>query len=181
MILENRNPAPNSVALLHEADRMTEHGLVTYQTRVPRDWVDYNGHLNVGYYMVAFDKATDGFADHVGIGEAYLKATGNSFYVVEAHLSFPREVLENAAIRIETLVIAADDKRVHLCHRMHDEDGGFLAATAELLLLHVDLTTRRAAPFPPAPVRAVAALLERHRALSRPPELGRAIGLPRRP
>jgi len=159
---------------------MSEDALVTFRTRVPRDWVDYNGHLNVGYYMIAFDKATDGLADHLGIGAAYLEATGSSFYVVEAHLTFEREVLEDAPIRVETLLIAADDKRIHLCHRMHAEDGGFLAATAELLLLHVDLASRRAAPFRPEPARAIAALVERHRALPRPPQLGRAVGLARK-
>jgi acyl-CoA thioester hydrolase len=159
---------------------MNEDALVTFRTRVPRDWVDYNRHLNVGYYMIAFDKATDGLADHLGIGVAYLKATGNSFYVVEAHLAFEREVLEDAPIRVETLLIAADDKRVHLCHLMREETGGFLAATAELLLLHVDLASRRAAPFPPEPARAVAALAERHRALPRPSHLGRAVGLTRK-
>ena len=159
---------------------MTDEGLVTYRTRVPPAWVDYNRHLNVGYYMIAFDKATDGFADRLGIGEAYLKATGNSFYVVESHLCFEREVLENAPIRIATLLIAADDKRAHFFHRMHEEEGGFLAATAELLVLHVDLTTRRVAPFPPEPARAIAALAAQHRALPRPPQLGRAIALKRK-
>jgi acyl-CoA thioester hydrolase len=160
---------------------MSEGWLVTYTTRVPRDWVDYNRHLNIGYYMIAFDKATDGLGDRLGIGKAYLNATGNSFYVVEAHLSFEREVLEGAPIRIETMMIAADDKRAHFCHRMHEEDGGFVAATAEMLLLHVDLSTRRAAAFPPEPARTIATLVDRHRALPRPPQLGRVVGLKRKP
>ena len=160
---------------------MAEGGLITYRTRVPRDWVDYNRHLNVGYYMIAFDKATDGFADRLGIGAAYLTATGNSYYVVECHLCFEREVLEDAPIRVETLLLAADDKRLHFCHAMYEETGGFLAATAEMLGLHVDLTTRRAAPFPPEPARAIAALAAQHRALARPAQLGRAVALKRKP
>jgi acyl-CoA thioester hydrolase len=159
---------------------VTTAALVTFRTRVPPEWVDYNRHLNVGYYMIAFDKATDGFADRLGVGEAYLKATGNSFYVVETHLSFEREVLEGAPIRIETQLIAADDKRFHFFHRMHEEDGAYLAATAELLALHVDLSSRRAARFPPALARAIAELLARHAALPRPPQLGRAVALKRR-
>ncbi|HUA54196.1 MAG TPA: thioesterase family protein [Candidatus Sulfotelmatobacter sp.] len=154
--------------------------IVSYRARVPRDWVDYNGHLNVGYYMIAFDKATDGFADQLGIGEAYLKATGNSFYVVEAHLCFEREVMQDAPIRIETLLLDADDKRVHFCHCMVEETGDFLAATSEMLILHVNLATRRAAPFPPEPARTIAALAERQRGVARPPQLGRAVALRRR-
>lgn len=160
---------------------MSEDGpVVSYRTRVPRDWVDYNGHLNVGYYMIAFDKATDGFADRLGIGEAYMKATGNSFYVVEAHLCFEREVMQDAPIRIETQLLDADDKRAHFCHRMIEETGGFVAATSEMLILHVNLATRRAARFPSEPARVIAALAERHRAEPRPPQLGRAVALKRR-
>lgn len=159
---------------------MTQQFLVAYRTQVPQDWVDYNGHLNIGYYMIAFDKATDGFADQLGIGVAYRNATGNSFYIVDAHLCFEREVRESAPIRIETLLVAADDKRAHFCHRMIEESGDFLAATAEMLLLHVDLSTRRAAPFPPEQARAVHALAARHAALPRPSQLGRAVTLRRK-
>jgi acyl-CoA thioester hydrolase len=159
---------------------MEQDALISFRTQVPRDWVDYNGHLNVGYYMIAFDKATDGFADRLGIGEAYLKVTGNSFYVVEAHLTFEREVMERAPIRVETLLVAADNKRLHIFHRMVEETEGFVAAGSELLLLHVDLSTRRAAPFPPEPARAISALAEAHRALPRPPQLGRAVALKRK-
>lgn len=159
---------------------MSEDWLVTYRTRVPAEWVDYNRHLNVGYYMIAFDKGTDGLADRAGMGLAYVKATNNSFYIVESHLTFEREVLEDAPIRIETLVIAADDKRIHFFHRMIEETGGYLAATNELLGLHVDLDTRRAAPWPPEPAALIAALAERHRNLPRPPQLGRAVALRRR-
>jgi acyl-CoA thioester hydrolase len=159
---------------------MSQQSLVAYRTRVPHDWVDYNGHLNIGYYMIAFDKATDGFADQLGIGLAYRNATGNSFYIVDAHLCFEREVMEDAPIRVETLVVAADDKRVHFCHSMIEETGGFLAATAEMLLLHVDLSTRRAAPFPAEPARAVAALAQAHATLARPAQLGRTVMLKRK-
>ena len=159
---------------------MATDWLVTYRTRVPPEWVDYNRHLNVGYYMIAFDKGTDGLADRLGIGLAYVKATNNSFYVVESHLCFEREVLQDAPIRIETLLVAADDKRLHFFHRMIEETGGFLAATAEMLLLHVDLTTRRATPFPAEPAHAMHQLARDHAALPRPPQLGRAVMLKRK-
>jgi len=155
--------------------------LVTYRTRVPRDWVDYNGHLNVGYYMIAFDKATDGLADALGIGLAYRTGFDKSIYVVDAHLCFEREVMEDAPIRIETLVVGADDKRIHAAHSMIDETGGELAATAELLILHVDLATRRAAPFPADRAQAIHALAQAHAGLPRPAQLGRTVALRRKP
>ncbi len=162
------------------ADPELGGALVTYRTRVPPEWVDYNRHLNVGYYMIAFDKATDALADRLGIGIEYVRRTNNSFYVVESHLCFEREVLEDAPIRIETLLIAADDKRLQFFHRMIGETGGYLAATIELLALHVDLGARRAAPWPAEPARVIAELVEQHSALPRPPQLGRAVALRRR-
>lgn len=151
--------------------------LVTYRTAVPAEWVDYNGHLNVGYYMIAFDRATDGLAEPIGLGEDYRRRSGNSFYLVECHLSFVREVMEGAPIRIESRVLGADDKRLHFFHEMYAETAGYLAATAEMLALHVDLGRRRAAPFAPEPAQAIAAMLERQRDLPRPPQLGRGIAL----
>jgi acyl-CoA thioester hydrolase len=160
---------------------MSRERLVTYRTRVPRDWVDYNGHLNVGYYMIAFDKATDGLADALGIGLAYRNDHDCSIYVVDAHLCFEREVMEAAPIRIETLLVGADDKRIHAIHSMIEETSGQLAATAELLILHVDLSTRRAAAFPPDRAQAIGALARAHAGLARPPQLGRTVALRRRP
>jgi acyl-CoA thioester hydrolase len=159
---------------------MSEGALVTYRTVVPAEWVDYNGHLNIGCYMIAFDRATDGLALALGLGEDYLRRTGNSYYIVEAHLSFVREVMEGRPIRIDSRLVGADDKRVHFFHEMFEEQAGFLAATAEMLGLHVDLGPRRAAPFPPQEARVIAALLERHRRLARPSRLGHAVTLRKR-
>jgi acyl-CoA thioester hydrolase len=97
---------------------MTVLPFVTYRTRVPAEWVDHNGHFNVGYYMIAFDMATDGLFDAVGLDADYRRRTGNSTYVVDAHLTFAREVLERAPIRIESRIVAADDKRLHFFHQM---------------------------------------------------------------
>lgn len=160
---------------------MREGALVTYRTVVPAEWVDYNGHLNIACYMIAFDRASDGLALALGLGEDYLRRSGNSYYIVEAHLSFVREVLEGKPIGITSRLIGADDKRLHFFHEMFEEDAGFLAATAEMLGLHVDLARRRAAPFPPPEARAIAALLEQHRHLPRPAQLGRAVTLRKRP
>lgn len=156
---------------------MTDGTLVTYRTEIPPEWVDYNGHFNVGYYMIAFDRATDGLAEEIGLDEDYRRRSGNSFYLVECHLSFVREVMEAAPIRIESRVIGVDDKRLHFFHEMLEERAGYLAATAEMLALHVDLGRRRAAPFPTEPARAIAAVLERQRDLPTPPQLGHAIAL----
>lgn len=151
--------------------------LVTYRTVVPPDWIDYNGHLNVGYYMIAFDRATDGLAGALGIGEDYLRRTGNSYYIVEVHMSFLHELREGAPIRIASRLVAADDKRLHFLHEMSEEGASVVAAAAEMLALHVDLGRRRAAPFPPDRRETIAGLLQRHKRLPPAAGLGRAIAL----
>jgi acyl-CoA thioester hydrolase len=153
---------------------------VFYETPVLRDWIDYNGHMNVAYYLLVFDRGTDGLLDRLGIGAAYQAATRRTVYVVEAHLSYLSEVKEGEKLAVETLLVAADAKRLHFFHRMRRGRGGPPVAAAELLCLHVDQTgeSPKAAPFDEAARRRIAALLAEQQGLERPPQLGRAIGLP---
>jgi acyl-CoA thioester hydrolase len=81
---------------------------------------------------------------------------------------------------VETQLVDADTKRLHIFHRMRHADQGFLAATTELLALHVDLAGPRAAPFPAETQAGIAALLAEHRRLPPPPQLGRSISIKRR-
>ncbi|MGE5203764.1 MAG: thioesterase family protein [Acidobacteriota bacterium] len=145
--------------------------------RVLPEWIDYNGHMNVAYYVLAFDKATDRLLDRLGVGGAYRSATGHSIYMLEAHVTYEREVKEGDALSIETQLIDADARRLHFFHRMHHAEQGYLAATNELLALHVDLSGPRAVPFPVEAAAAIGTMLAEHRRLPRPPQLGRSIGL----
>ena len=159
---------------------MTEHRLVTFRGKVDPQWIDYNGHMNVGYYVVAFDKGTDGLLDRLGLGEAYRRVTNHSLYVLEAHVTYERELKLAEPFTIETQLIDADEKRLHFFHRMHHAEEGFLAATNELLALHVDLAGPHAAPLPPDARARLEPLLAAHRRLPAPPQLGRRIGIKRR-
>ncbi|HZB92431.1 MAG TPA: thioesterase family protein [Stellaceae bacterium] len=155
--------------------------LPLFRTEVHQDWIDYNGHMNVAFYVLAFDKATDGLLDHLGLGEAYRRTTNHSFYALEAHVTYDRELKLGAPIAIETQLIDADAKRLHFFHRMSHAAEGYLAATNELLGLHVDLAGPKAAPMPTEALAAVERLLAAHRTLPAPPQLGRRVALTRRP
>ena len=85
---------------------------------VSPDWNDYNGHMNVGFYGVAFDKATDALLDLLGLGEAYRHASDASMFIVEAHMTYDREVSVGDPLRFETQVLDADEKRLHMFHAM---------------------------------------------------------------
>jgi len=144
------------------------------------EWIDYNGHMNLAYYVLAFDKGTDALLDHLGLGAAYRHETNHSLYALEAHVTYDQEVRLGDPLLIETQLIDADAKRLHIFHRMRHADRGFLAATTELMALHVDLAGPSAVPFPPSAQAAIDALLAEHRRLPPPPQLGRSISIKRR-
>lgn len=153
--------------------------LAPYRATVAPEWIDYNGHMNVAYYVLAFDRASDRLLDHLGLGEAYRRATDHSIYVLEAHVTYERELGAGEPFAVTTRLIDADARRLHIFHRMDHAEHGHLAATCELMALHVDLAGPRAAAMPDAARERVDALLAEHRRLAVPPQLGRRIGLAR--
>lgn len=151
--------------------------LAVHVETVRPDWVDYNGHMNVAYYMLVFDHATDAVLDWLDLGEAYRRRSRGSVFVGEAHVTYEREVNAGDRLSVSSRVLAFDGKRVIVFHEMRGDDGEALVASNEVLCLHVDLDTRRTAPIPAAAAerieRAVAAQAE----APRPSRAGRTIGL----
>ncbi len=154
--------------------------LALHSETVRSEWIDYNGHMNVAYYMLAFDHATDAFYDHVGLGLDYRDRTNCSTFTLEAHITYERELREGAPLRFETLLLDFDSKRIHYFHRMFHGEDGYLAATNELIAIHVDLSARRATPMPDGIRASLDRLLAVHGRLPRPPQVGRIIGIRRR-
>ena len=133
---------------------------------VPIDWTDYNGHMNEARYLEAFSGATDRFMELVGCDAAYI-ASGGSYFTVETHIKHLAEVHAGARIRATTQLLNGAGKRMHLLNRLYDADGQLLA-TAEHLLLHVSLATRRASLPGPALQQKLSDVQEKHAALPRP-------------
>lgn len=142
------------------------------------EWIDYNGHMNVAYYLLAFDHACDAFLDFIGLDEAYRGRTGGTTFAAECHVTYQREVGVGDRLRFDTQLIGFDEKRIHYFQRMHHDEEGYLAATTEWMSLHVDSTARRVAPMPREITDRLAAIAATHRSLPRPPEAGRVIGIP---
>jgi len=167
--------------------------LPDHEETVGPDWLDYNGHMNVAYYVMAFDHAVDKFLNHIGIGRDYRENTGHSVFVVEAHSTYKLEAHAGDGLRITTRVLDHDDKRLRVFQHMYrleengdgngdDKEGpGDLAATNEWMFLHVNLESRRAAAFPDEASERIASLSRTHSALPRPDQAGRAIGLKPKP
>jgi acyl-CoA thioester hydrolase len=159
---------------------MPTQPLDVYRAAVQADWIDFNGHMNVAYYVLVFDRATDVLLDHLGVGVAYRQRTNHTVYVLEAHLTYEREVKDGDRLRVTSQLVDADTKRLHFFHAMYHADEGYLVATNELLTLHVDLAGPRSVPFAADRQNAVDRLLAEHRSLGRPTQLGRVIGIRRR-
>ena len=91
---------------------MNDAPLVLYRDVVRPEWIDFNHHLNVAFYVRAFDLATDAFFEHAGLCSDYIERTGCSLYVLEMHVSYHREMKEGAPMRFETQILDVDEKRL---------------------------------------------------------------------
>ena len=150
-----------------------------YVGEVRPEWIDINGHMNLAYYTVLFDYATDRMFDVLDLGHAYRRRTDLGTFVTETHNRYERELLVGEKVRVAIQILFADDKRLHLAHEMFRLDNGQRAATQELLFLHVDLKARRVTPFPAELKARVHAAAAAHAALPRPDWVGRQVGMTR--
>ncbi len=141
------------------------------------DWIDWNGHMNVGYYVVAFDKATDTLCQQFGCAWEYTRDKIGMTFVLEAHVTYDREVKEGDDLRITTQILDHDAKRLHFIHMMYHAKEGYLAATNELMLMNIDYNSRRSAPWPDFAMERIEKLAAAHAALPRPSQAGRLIGI----
>ena len=146
-----------------------------YTVVVLPEWLDYNEHMTEGYYGVAFGNASDAFIDYMGMGAAYRLLTQGTIYTVEAHTSFLREVKVGSPLRFTTQLLGYDAKRMQVFHQMFHGDEGYLAATFETMMLHVNQATMQVTPFPPDILTRFEAVYALHKELARPSQVGRAI------
>src|SRR5438093_690518 len=169
---------------LASAARMMEPAMPTdipvpfdaYRDRVRSEWIDHNGHMNMGYYLVVFDFATDEFFRWIGLDEGHRQSARVTTFALGAHVTYHREVREGDPLRFTTLLIAHDAKRLHYLHQMYHATEGYLAAANELMTLHVSEETRRGAPMAPEVIERLRAIQNAHDRLERPPQVGRRIG-----
>jgi acyl-CoA thioester hydrolase len=139
------------------------------------EWIDYNGHMNVGYYHVVFDIAAEPFFLWLGFTPEFRRQHGSSTFALESHLHFVREVKVGDSLRFEARLLDFDSKRVHFYQEMYHSRDGYLAATYETLSVHVDMTARRTAPMPESLQRRLAQVLQAHGTLPRPWQIGHVI------
>ncbi|MGE4326298.1 MAG: thioesterase family protein [Pseudodonghicola sp.] len=143
-------------------------------------WIDLNGHMNVGYYGIAFDEAADVlFVDHLGIGGDYIAAAGQGPFVLQAHTLFLNELRQGEGFSLRFRLVDHDHKRMHFFGEMIRDADGVLCATQEVVSMNVDHGTRRSAPYPDWVVARLARMKADHAGLAPSPHQGVPIGLRR--
>ena len=146
--------------------------------QIEPQWIDYNGHLNMAYYNVMFDRAIDELWLQLGIGPAYMKARNGSTFTAECHVRYVREIHLGDPVQVSILLVAADEKRLHTFEELRHATEGWLSATSENMSVHIDMAARKTAPFPPNIRARIAEVAEAHAALPRPEGIGRKIAMP---
>lgn len=146
---------------------------------VEKEWIDYNGHMNMAFYNVLFDRAVDQVYDAIGLGGSYVRERRLTTYTAEVHICYVRELHLRNKVVATLQVLDADEKRVHTFQELFHEDG-WLAATCETLTLHVDMNGPKVTPFPPDIMEKIEAVKAAHAALPMPDRAGRAIAIKRR-
>ncbi|HKL62665.1 MAG TPA: thioesterase family protein [Woeseiaceae bacterium] len=153
-------------------------GVTVHAEAIRPEWIDYNGHMNVAWYVLLFDHGVDGLWDELGLDAAYREGSGGTTFAVECHVNYLRELREGDPVTVTAQLLAWDAKRIHQFQRMYHAGEGWLAATCEWMNLHVDTASRRVSPWPGAVLGRLAAFADRHRGAPWPEQAGHRMRVP---
>ena len=142
------------------------------------EWIDYNGHMNLAYYVVVFDEATDVLYNHLDVGTPFRNRTGLSSFVAETHTRYLAEVKLGDPLCVFTHLLGIDAKRMHFFHEMFHARDGYRAAVQELMALHVDLSTRKVIALPEEKLATLRTFAAMRGDAPVPPDAGRRIAMP---
>lgn len=146
---------------------------------IEKDWIDYNGHLNMAYYNVIFDRGSDLAFELMGLGPSYARDRQLTIYTAEVHVCYVQELHLDHQVVVSFQLLDHDAKRLRAYQEIRHVDG-WLAATSESLSLHIDMSGPKVASFPADIMEKVEAMAASHAGLPMPERAGRAIGIRRK-
>ena len=146
------------------------------QIDVRPDWIDYNDHMNVAYYVMVFDQAMDEFLNLYGLGKAYTLGGHGSVFALQNHVHYMREVSVDTRLGVNLQLLDLDAKRIHVFFRMRDLSNDQVVSTSEFLCIHVNVQTRRSAVFAAPQHQQLDVLFKDHSKLTKPEVAGHRIG-----
>ena len=147
---------------------------------VKPEWIDHNGHMNVTFYLEAFDHNIGDFFRSLGLTKEYRRKQSVATYCGDFNIHYIRELFKGTRIEITCQLVDFDEKRIHLCQSMYNAEEGYLAAESEVIYLHVDALARKVAPMKSDLFERVKVVHEAHKQLEQPEQKGRIISLEKR-
>tara|TARA_Y100000590_G_scaffold434822_1_gene553546 strand:- start:910 stop:1377 length:468 start_codon:yes stop_codon:yes gene_type:complete len=115
--------------------------------RVKAEWADYNGHMNLAYYIHLFDTAWEILLGNFNIGEESAKVEKRTTFAVESHTTYDKELKVGDEVDLSLLFLDRDKKRIVYKLEMKHKQEQYLASTTEVCSLYVDLGERRVIEF----------------------------------
>ena len=132
--------------------------------KIIKDWIDYNDHMNVSYYLLIFDKyGADTLNDIFKMGEHSAKTTKKSTMMVESHITYNQELILNDEVDINLVYFNHDKKRLQYKMEMIHKEKKYLASTIEILALYVDLGQRKVAEFEDEKIKIMDDYIEKNK------------------
>ena len=114
---------------------------------VKQEWVDYNNHMNMAYYVLIFDQALEVALEKFKMGESSAKDLNRSTMVVETNTKYLSEVKQGEEIDIHMTYFDHDKKRLHIKMEMIEKSKKKISATIEWISLYIDLGKRKVTEF----------------------------------
>ena len=139
--------------------------------RVKSEWTDYNGHMNLAFYIHLFDSAWEVLLEKFNIGENSAKIEKRTTFAVESHTTYDMEVKVGDEVDINLLFIDLDKKRIVYKLEMIHKSEKYLASTTEVCSLYVDLNTRRVTEFEDSKIKLMNEFIETHKDQFNPGDL----------
>ena len=136
--------------------------LLTHKKMI-KEWTDYNGHINLSYYILVFDMGAEIMLSKFKMGEYAAKTTKKSTMVVETNTNYINEVKENDDVIISLSHVDHDKKRLHYKLEMHDKSKNILSATTEVLALYIDLNKRKVSEFESEKIKIMDDFIEQNK------------------
>ena len=121
--------------------------------KVIKEWTDYNGHMNLSYYILIFDNAAEVMLTKFKMGGDSAQNDKKSTFAVETHTTYDQEVKLGEEVEVHLTYLDHDKKRIHYRVSMFHKEKKYLAATTEVLSLYIDLNRRKVAEFEPEKIK----------------------------
>jgi acyl-CoA thioester hydrolase len=174
-----KETAAGKIAMLDRRDSTPAFfaPFVSSVMRVEPGWIDYNGHLNMAFYNVLFDRAVDEVYEVLGLGLSYVETTRHSTFTAEVHVRYLRELLADAPVRVTFQLLGFDQKRMHYFEQLFHAEEGWLSATSENMALNVNMVAKKTAAFPDHVMERLALMKAAHDLLPAPEGAGRRIAM----